>query len=203
MNFAEPATMSNLAETWRTFIALPLPADWQCALASVIRQLATAAPQGMRWTAPANIHLTLRFLGDTDPDVVPEIIARLRQSASEIIAPTLSLCGLGTFPARGEPRIIWAGLAGELERLAELRRIAESVVVALGWPAERRPFRPHLTVGRCRDRASAGERRAVQRAIAVAAIPPASLWRPDAVRLYRSVLTPHGPIYTILGEVKI
>lgn len=195
--------MSNPAETWRTFIALPLPDGWQCALATVISQLATAAPHGMRCSAPSNIHLTLRFLGDTDPAAVPEMVARLRQATPGIAAPTLSVSGLGTFPARGEPRIVWAGLAGELERLAELRRIAESVVVALGWPAERRPFRPHLTLGRCRDRASAGERRAVRRAIAGAAIPPASLWRPDAVRLYRSVLTPHGPIYTSLGEVKI
>lgn len=195
--------MGNLMETWRTFVALPLPADWQCALAAVIEDLAQAAPQGVRWTSPANIHLTLRFLGDTDPAAVPELIGRLRQSATGMTAPELSLCGLGTFPARREPRVIWAGLSGDLERLEELHRIAESAALALGWPAERRPFRPHLTLGRLRDRASDGARRAVRDAVAAAVIPPASLWRPDAMRLYRSVLTPHGPIYTSLGEVKI
>ena len=195
--------MNDLAETWRTFIALPLPADWQCALAAVIEQLSQAVPQGMRWTAPGNIHLTLRFLGDTDAAAVQEIMARLRQSLPGIAAPELSLCGLGTFPAGREARVIWAGLAGNLERLAELRRAAESVVVSLGWPAERRPFRPHLTLGRRRDGASDGARRAVARALAAASIPPASVWRPDVVRLYRSVLTAQGPIYTSLGEVKI
>ena len=199
--------MSNFTETWRTFIALPLPADWQCALAAVIGQLSQAAPEGMRrgmrWTAPGNIHLTLRFLGDTDPAAVPEIMARLRQARPGSAAPELSLCGLGTFPAGREARVIWAGLAGDLERLAELRRAAESVAVSLGWPAERRPFRPHLTLGRRRDGASDGARRAVARALAAAKIPPASVWRPDVVRLYRSVLTAQGPIYTSLGEVKI
>lgn len=196
--------MSAPSETWRTFIALPLPTDWQCALSSAIGQLsASIPPDAVRWTAPANIHLTLRFLGATDPATVPAIIARLRQSVPGTPAPGLSLCGLGAFPARREPRIIWAGLAGDLEMLGKLQGIAESVAVALGWPAERRPFRPHLTLGRVRDRASANQRRAVLRTIDTATIPPASIWQPDAVRLYRSVLTPQGPIYTILGAVKI
>lgn len=196
--------MSAPSETWRTFIALPLPPNWQCALSSVLEQLsASIPPDAVRWTAPANIHLTLRFLGATDPALVPAIIARLQQSLPGTPPPALSLCELGTFPARREPRIIWAGLAGDLELLAKLQTVAESAAVSLGWPAERRPFRPHLTLGRVRDRASAAQLRTILRAITTATIPPASIWHPDAVLLYRSVLTPQGPIYTIPGAVKI
>ena len=197
-------TVSNMAETWRTFIALPLPSDWQCALSAMLGQLSTSVPSdAVRWTAPANIHLTLRFLGATDPAIVPAIIARLQQSLPGTPPPALSLCGLGAFPPRRAPRIIWAGLAGDLEMLAKLQTITESAAVSLGWPAERRPFRPHLTLGRVRDRASTNQRRAVLRAITATTIPPASTWHPDAVLLYRSVLTPQGPVYTILSEVKI
>ena len=196
--------MSSPTETWRTFVALPLPADWQCALSAVIGQLASSeSPDAVRWINPSNIHLTLRFLGDTDPVAVPDIIARLQQSIPGTPAPELSLCGLGTFPARRPPRIIWAGLAGDLELLAQLQSIAESASVALGWPAETRPFRPHLTLGRVRDRTSDNQRRALLRTIAATTIPPVSVWRLHAVRLYRSVLTPQGAVYTNLGKAKI
>ena len=196
-------TMSAPSETWRTFIALPLPADWQYALSAAISQLSPSIPpDAVRWTAPANIHLTLRFLGATDPATVPAIIARLRQSLPATPPPALSLCELGTFPPRREPRIIWAGLAGDLEMLDKLQSVAESAAVSLGWPAERRPFSPHLTLGRVRDRASTSQRRTILRAITTATIPPASIWQPDAILLYRSVLTPQGAVYTIIGEVK-
>ena len=196
--------MSSPSATWRTFIALPLPSDWQPALSAVIGQLsASTPPDAVRWTAPANIHLTLRFLGATDPAAIPAITARLRQSLPGIAAPTLSLCGLGAFPPRREPRIIWARLAGDLEPLAKLQTLAESAAVSLGWPPERRPFRPHLTLGRVRDRASTSQRRHILHAITTATIPAASIWQPHAIRLYRSVLTPQGPVYTIISEVKI
>ena len=196
--------MSSPSETWRTFIAIPLPADWLCALSAVIGQLASSTPpDAVRWSDPANIHLTLRFLGPTDPAAVPDIIAHLQQSVPGMPAPALSLSGLGTFPARRQPRIVWAGLAGDLELLAQLQYAAASAAVAIGWPAETRPFRPHLTLGRVRDRADANQHQSLLRAIATTTIPPASIWHPTAVRLYRSVLTPHGPIYTNLGAAKI
>ena len=196
--------MSNPSEIWRTFIAIPLPADWQCALSAVIGQLASSTPPDIvRWSDPANIHLTLRFLGATDPAAVPHIIAHLRQSVPGMTAPALSLSGLGTFPARRQPRVVRAGLTGDLEMVGDLQSVAENTAAALGWPAETRPFRPHLTLGRVRDRADANQRRNLLRAIATATIPPASIWHPHAIRLYRSVLTPHGPVYTNLGEAKI
>ena len=196
--------MSSPSETWRTFIALPLPADWQCALSAVIGQLASStSPDAVRWSEPSNIHLTLRFLGDTDPAAVPDIIARLRQSVPEMMAPALSLSGLGTFPARRQPRVVWADMAGDLELLTKLQSAAENAAVAMGWPAETRPFRPHLTLGRVRDRADANQRQSLLRAIAAATIPPASIWHPAAIRLYRSVLTPQGAVYTNLGAAKI
>ena len=183
---------------------MPLPADWQCALSSAIGQLASAIPSNaVRWIEPYNIHLTLRFLGPTDPAAVPNIIARLQQSVPGTPAPKLSLCGLGTFPAHRQPRIVWAGFAGDLELLTKLQNAAECAAVALGWPAETRPFRPHLTLGRVRDRAFPSQRQSLLRAIDTATIPPASVWHPHAVRLYRSVLTPQGAVYTNLGAAKI
>ena len=193
--------MSHPAENIRTFIALPLPPDWIESLGGVMRQLAVRVPAGVRWVDPTGIHLTLRFLGNTDTAQVPGIIAGLRGELAGAVTPDLALSDFGTFPPQGNPRVIWAGVSGQLDRLTDLQRGAESAVTALGWPAEQRPFRPHLTLGRIRNRASDAQRSAVLDTIAGIEVPGCSIWRPDLVRLYQSVLTPQGPIYSGLGDI--
>ena len=195
--------MADNARTLRTFIALPLPAQWIGTLEQVITELDYANSGGVRWVRPSGIHLTLKFLGPTDAALTPRIMDGLVDSMQGALAPALSLSGLGTFPNRNNPRVIWAGVSGDLETLSDLQGARETLAVSLGWAAERRPFRPHLTIGRVRDRISAGERRRLAAAISNCAVPRLASWRPDAVRLYKSELTPRGAIYTNLGEVKI
>ena len=187
----------------RTFIALPLPAEWIALLEDVIYELDSAASGGVRWVRPSGIHLTLKFLGATDPALAPRILDGLLESLDGALAPALSLSGLGTFPNRNNPRVIWAGVSGDIENLADLQQRVETLAVGLGWAAERRPFRPHLTIGRVRDRIPTPVRRRLVAAISNCAVPRLASWRPDAVRLYKSELTPRGAIYTNLGEVEI
>ena len=195
--------VSHAAENIRTFIALPLPPDWIESLGGVMRQLAMRVPAGVRWVDPSGMHLTLRFLGNTNTAQVPGLIAGLRRELAGSATPKLALSGLGTFPPQGNPRVIWAGVSGQLDHLTNLQRGAESAVTSLGWPAEQRPFRPHLTLGRIRNRASEAQRRAVLDTIAGIEVPGCSIWRPDHVRLYQSVLTPQGPIYSGLGDIAL
>ncbi len=195
--------MAEHVDTLRTFIALPLPAEWIALLEEVIDDLDSAASGGVRWVRPSGIHLTLKFLGATDPALAPRILDELLESVGGAPAPALSLSGLGTFPNRNNPRVIWAGVSGDMETLADLQQRVEALAVSLGWDAERRPFRPHLTIGRVRDRISAAERKRLVAAITNCAVPRLASWRPDAVRLYKSELTPRGAIYTNLGEVEI
>ena len=195
--------MADHGDTLRTFIALPLPAEWIALLEEVIDHLDSAASGGVRWVRPSGIHLTLKFLGATDPALTPGILDGLLESVGGASAPALSLSGLGSFPNRNNPRVIWAGVSGDMETLADLQQRVEALAVGLGWDAERRPFRPHLTIGRVRDRISAAERKRLVAAISNCAVPRLASWRPDAVRLYKSELTPRGAIYTNLGEVEI
>ena len=195
--------MPDSVETLRTFIALPLPAEWTDAMAAAIDDLRRNISSGVRWVNPSGIHLTLKFLGATDAAVAPRIVEGLSAQLPGVAPPTLALCGLGTFPGRGNPRVIWAGVGGDATALEDLFRRVEDTATGLGWPAERRPFRPHLTLGRVREQATPAQRRAVAEAIAGARLPAASEWRVDTVRLYRSELTPQGAIYSSLGEVKI
>ena len=192
----------NQAEPIRTFIALPLPSDWTQALGRTMLQLRRALPNGIRWVDPGGIHLTLKFLGNTDPGLVDQIIEGLAFRLAASPSPQLSLDRLGTFPAGRNPRVIWAGVSGDSNALEALHHCAEAAAVGLGWAPERRAFRPHLTLGRVRDQVSSRERGAIVDGIKNLAPAPASVWRPDVVRLYKSVLTSRGAIYSSLGEVK-
>ena len=199
--------------TIRAFIALSLPPDWTAALSVAIASLIasmqqaerqTGADAAVRWVDPAGVHLTLRFLGDTASGQTPAILDALTEALAGAAPPTLRLCRLGTFPGRSAPpRVIWAGISGATDGLADLRRRVERAATGLGWPPEARPFRPHLTLGRVRERATPPQRRAVASAVAGAPPPSAGAWRADTVRLYRSDLTRHGAVYTNLGEVTI
>lgn len=187
----------------RTFIALPLPHEWTQTLEYVIGDLQDATAGGVRWVRPSGIHLTLKFLGPTDAGLVPEIMAGLDESMRGAHSPQLALSRLGTFPNSRNPRVLWAGVAGDLDVLETLHQRVETLMVGLGWAAERRPFRPHLTIGRVRDQVSSPDRRRIAAAIERCSIPRLAAWRPDAVRLYQSELTPRGAIYSNLGEVEI
>ena len=204
-------------EPVRAFIALPLPPEWTAALAATVAQLRSSIPAGVvRWANPDGIHLTLQFLGNTHATLIPDISAALTRHLTGPMSgptaipapPVLTLSGLGAFPSGDRPRVIWAGVSGDLDALAALRQSALHATAELGWPDDKRPFRPHLTIGRVRDNATPARRRAVAHAIAAAGVsagspPPARPWTADSVRLYRSVLAPAGAVYTSLAEVKI
>ena len=195
--------MTTAAETLRTFIALPLPDEWIGQLGETIADLSRALPHGVRWVSPDGIHLTLKFLGATDSRIVPRILNAVAEEFADASSPLLSLSVLGTFPGGRNPRVIWAGVSGGAEGLEDLHQRAERAASGLGWSMDGRPFRPHLTLGRVRDRLNTRQRQAISDAVAGARLPATRGWRPDNVRLYRSVLTPRGARYSSLGEVNI
>jgi 2'-5' RNA ligase len=175
----------------RTFIAIELPADIRHYLAQSGPQLTTGIPdKGVRWVAPENMHLTLRFLGDTAEDKLPQISAELDTITSQFQPFSLHLDQLGCFPNPKRPRVIWVSLAGALTPLQAIQKSIETAVNSLGWKREKRPFRPHLTLGRVRDKVHAAPLSFEQR------LNPME-FSVTAVNLIESQLQPTGPIYTI------
>jgi 2'-5' RNA ligase len=103
----------------------------------------------VRWVRLDGLHLTLRFLGPTPDERVGATAAAVRSVAEAAAGPIqLTLTGAGSFPRADRPRTLWIGVGGDLEALEGLAARTEAALVDAGWPAESRPFRPHLTLAR-------------------------------------------------------
>ena len=103
------------------------------------------------WVKPANIHLTLKFLGDTNPRQVPEIKERLAEKVSSISRFPVSLGEIGVFPNFKNPRVLWVGLEDPQNRLTAIQKIVEDEMTRLSFPPEHKNFSPHLTLGRIKS----------------------------------------------------
>ena len=134
----------------RIFIALGIPASIQEELAELQNVLRSVNTR-ITWTFPANIHLTLRFLGEITDRSLDEVIESSRRTAERVRPFSLALEGVGVFPNQRQPRVLWAGLKGEIASVTELARLLNEVLAARGFVPESKPLRPHLTLGRLKS----------------------------------------------------
>jgi 2'-5' RNA ligase len=172
----------------RAFVAFDIGEEARARIAGTIEALRPKLA-GVRWVAPEAIHVTLRFLGWSRPEALDAIAPLLRVAAARCAASHARIGGLGLFPERGAPRVLWLGL--ELApQVFELQRACEQAAVATGYEAEGRGFRPHLTLGRWRERATRPT------------LPPRDLGATRLAKLvlFRSDLGPGGAVYTPLAE---
>lgn len=134
-------------QTERLFIAVKLPAELGGRLGQECAELA-AGVQFAKWTYPLDYHITLQFLGDTPKEQIPALLEALKAIGGSHVPFKLRLAEWGTFGSESAPRVLWAGVSGELERLGELRRSVVSATAPLGFRAEDRPYSPHVTLAR-------------------------------------------------------
>ena len=172
----------------RSFVALELDARLRDAIGELQTRLRPRLGE-IRTTRPEGIHLTLRFLGDTSPEQVATLRPLLAAAAAACPAAEARVAGLGTFPERGSPRVLWLGLDVP-PTIFDLQRACERAARAAGFEREPRPFRAHLTLGRWRDRAPHPD------------LPGADLGatRLDTLVLFESDLRPDGAVYTPLAR---
>lgn len=175
----------------RLFIAIELPEAVKDVLAETAVHLSqNVSDRAVRWVSREQMHLTLRFLGDTAVSQLYALQNHLDQVAAQYPAFQLRLDELGAFPNRKRPRVVWAGLAGELAILQAMQAELEDRVVRLGWAGEERPFSPHVTLGRVKN---ASQAQMLDWSVGLAALGVGV----TAVTLVQSELRPSGPIYTV------
>jgi 2'-5' RNA ligase len=176
----------------RAFVALPTDEPIRDALSRMIERL-RRVDADVRWVDPQSLHVTLKFLGWIEDDQLAKIRELLRTDAARFTPLQIEFHGLGQFPPRGIPRVVWAGCRGDVEKLAGLAGAVERAAVAIGVePDTRLPFSPHLTIGRVKSSRGA---RALAEQIAAKADEPFGRQTVASIILFKSTLTPKGPIY--------
>ena len=190
--------------TLRTFIAIELDRAIKDDLGRLQARLRSQlAPGCVRWVRPEGMHLTLKFLGDTPLDKVEEVKVALAQAAAEVRPFTFTMAALGCFPNTRRPRVVWVGLQEVTGALVRLRDVVEAQVAPLGFPTERRPFKPHLTLGRVQRRASKSEVREIGEVVAASVAGIGSEMTVQEVRYIKSDLQPSGAVYTTLLAARL
>jgi 2'-5' RNA ligase len=191
----------------RTFIAVELDARLKTALTEIQASLRdSVSPRAIRWVQPEGIHLTLKFLGDTPLDKIEGIKAALARAAGQVAPFTFTVGGVGCFPDLRRPRVVWVGVHEPTGSLARLWQAVESQVSPLGFPTEKRPFSPHLTMGRVQRYASGSELREIGQVVAASAAAPAGPlgeMTATAVAYIKSDLRSGGAVYTTLFEAML
>ena len=183
----------------RSFIAIDFPEETRKALEDIQKELKQCGA-GVRWVKPGSIHLTLKFLGNIQAAQVEDIALAVAQEVRDQPPITLGAAGLGAFPSRRKPRVIWIGMDGEVQRLTRIQAWVENALEPLGFVREKRPFQPHLTIGRVKDRRKL---QALIDAMAELKIPEFDSFDVTEIILYKSDLRPTGAIYTKLHRIPL
>ncbi len=183
-----------MPKTLRAFVAVPIPDAVAVFLIQIQARLQLPRRE-IRWVAATNIHLTLKFLGDIDPSRVPAIAAQMDAAAGMTAAFSLTAKGVGVFPNLRRARVIWVGLAGDIDRLKAVQVTLESGLESVGFKRESRGFGAHLTIGRIRRRIDA---QLIDESLESLKAVASDFFRVDRLMLFNSILKPNGPEYTLL-----
>ena len=184
----------------RSFLAFETPPDMKGAMTRILEDV-KRSKLNVRWVKVDNIHLTVVFIGNIREEDLSEIRAAIDPICRKYGPFKLSLRGLGSFPNPRRPRVIWAGLDGDIERMSCLKDDLQRQLKAFGLKDEKRAFRPHLTLGRFRKSVRGGF--PVEDLISRYADFRGNLCELDELILFKSDLKPGGAVYNKLGSWKL
>jgi 2'-5' RNA ligase len=182
----------------RTFIAVEIPTGIQAAIAKSTASLKNSLPRPLvRWVAPQNVHLTLKFLGDISSATLEHLAETINVEAASHSMFSMSVGGLGAFPNPCRARVIWIGLEAP-PALEALRRGVEAAAAQLGYAPEERPFSPHLTIGRVGRNVSTADLLRIRAGLEATKVGGLGTLRVEAVHIFKSEMKPGGSVYTHL-----
>ena len=186
----------------RTFIAVEMSPTVIGRAQQLIRELQTSGAE-VNWVKPAQMHLTLKFLGDV-PDTETPDICRVVAAAAKTVEPFEVVCrGAGAFPDLDNPKTLWLGFTQGTEELVELQTaIEDALKKEMGYGREQRRFHPHLTLGRVKW-CDGPERQQLKELLIKNAAFDADLTVVDEAVIFASFLGRHGPTHEALGRAEL
>lgn len=185
-------------DSTRTFVCIEIPDSIRERIGALQQSLKKTGGQAS-WVKPANIHLTLKFLGDVRRARIDDLKAGLGRAAAGIGPVEIEVGGAGCFPSPRSPRVLWVGLASLPGELTRLHKRIEDELEREGFPRESKRFSPHLTIARLRSPQNGGELadRLIAEGFAV------EQFAANEVILMQSQLSPGGSIYTPLAVINL
>jgi 2'-5' RNA ligase len=180
----------------RCFIAVRIPGPLRKAITEVMDTLKKSGAD-VKWVPEENIHITLKFLGSTDEAIIEEIKESLHRSVAACRPFSIRIAGAGYFPAGRRPRVVWIGI-DDAGALPDLLRDIEKEMVKFGYEEEKRPFSPHLTIGRVRS-----DKRMTEMLKRLDAFRETRFGEAEIreITLMKSELRPAGAEYSSLAEI--
>jgi 2'-5' RNA ligase len=184
----DPGALEAAPALIRAFVGIPVPDEHRAALEPFLRQCAADHPE-FRWVPAANLHLTLRFLGNAEPERLDRLGAALEAIRSRHFE--LALDDVGAFGSGRHKRVLWLGVSAGVAAAEALAADVERACVEAGFEAEERPFRAHVTLARARDRRGAPEPK-------LGPFPTLASWTASEFVLFHSKPGPRGSEYVPL-----
>jgi 2'-5' RNA ligase len=179
----------------RTFVAVLLDEDLRKKIAEAQEQVKRLAPD-VKWVAPENFHVTLKFLGNVREDRIGEIAAAIDETAQGFSPFEMTVSGLGAFPNPARARVIWTGIETGGEQLRDLAEAVDVSLARLGFERETRLFASHITIGRVKTSRFLG---ALADGIREVDASNLGAQRVTSVFLMESQLLREGPMYSPLN----
>jgi RNA 2',3'-cyclic 3'-phosphodiesterase len=186
----------------RTFIAIELPQDIKDAISRLQSKL-KATGADVKWVSPSNIHLTLKFLGEIDEKTRDATIEVMQEIASDISTFSIKLGSIGAFPGIRSPRVIWIGLSQGHDQVKTIAQMLENELEACGLAKENREFSSHITIGRIRSLKNKDALAAGISKLGGPVTENPGEFLAGKITLFKSTLTPQGPIYEKLQETNL
>lgn len=198
MSGREKQTGESKADAIRTFICIEIPEAVKERIADLQGELKKLDAQ-VSWVKPANIHLTVKFLGPVAPSRIVTIRQVVERVANSCHPFEVEVAQTGCFPSPRNPKVLWVGLSQVPNQLQQLQQTIEEQLATAGFPREAKRFSPHLTIGRVRSPRGAS---AVAEKL-IASVFGAQTFSATEVIVMRSDLSPSGSVYTPQARIQL
>ena len=178
----------------RTFIAIPVP-ESLFLLQENLKNKIVKKTGKVRWMKRDQLHLTLKFVGDTPEESIDDVLGVMQKVAIQMTPFKIFIQGVGCFPKIERPRVMWVGLDGGISKLNQLVTAVHDRLHPLGFPREEKEFHPHITMARAKYPQKKTPDISSFLNTTYEPIP----FRIEKIQFISSELFPNGPVYTILG----
>ena len=177
---------------------MDIPPDVIKKIDSVVRYFRTQIPEsGVKWVSVDLLHLTIKFMGELPDEKLDETKATICKVVKQLPSFQINIQGLGMYPNHQKPRVVWLGIEGK-EPIINIHHLLDDALEKIGIQPERRKFSPHLSLARLRRGTDQATVKEIGQTLSKFTVDSLGMVTVEHISLYKSKLTPQGPIHTLL-----